>query len=85
MNGIERTATAAAVVLGAWLLAPAPAWAQGFSSGSDGSDGALNIAGGQGVVNFDPAALGLDADGDRVFQFTTIAIRRSRRPGRSAG
>ena len=56
------------------LLAPGAALAQGFSSGSDGSDGALNVAGGQGVVVFDPAALGIDGDGDRVFHFTTVSV-----------
>ena len=61
---LAPTTARLSVLLLALGLAPA-ASAQGFSSGSDGSDGALAIAGGQGVVNFDPAALGVDADGDR--------------------
>jgi hypothetical protein len=52
---------------------------QSFSSGSDGSDGALAIAANQPTVVFDPfdtARWGrvLDADGDGVYNFTTIAI-----------
>ena len=56
------------------LFAPGLALGQGFSSGSNGSDGALNVAGGQGVVVFDPAALSIDGDGDRVFHFTTVQV-----------
>ncbi|RMG08239.1 MAG: hypothetical protein D6731_22225, partial [Planctomycetota bacterium] len=52
-------------------LAAAPAYAQGFSSGSDGSDGALNVT---TSGDFDPAALGLDADGDGVYHFTTVNV-----------
>ena len=48
-----------------------PAWAQGFDSGSDGSDGALNFDGG-GVIDFDAA--GLDVDGDGVLHLTTINV-----------
>jgi hypothetical protein len=53
--------------------------AQSFSSGSDGSDGALTLAVNQGTVVFDPfdsARWGrvLDADGDGVYHFTTITI-----------
>ncbi|MFN7938831.1 MAG: hypothetical protein U0R19_36215 [Bryobacteraceae bacterium] len=49
-------------------------------SGSNGSDGALNItAASPGVVNgvyiFDPVALNLDQDGDNIYHFTTISIR----------
>ncbi len=50
------------------------AHAQGFDSGSDGSDGALSFPAGAGVVDFDPTALGVDADGDNIFHFTTITI-----------
>ena len=44
-----------------------------FTSGSNGSDGALNLTT-AGVVDFDPKALGLDKDGDNIFHFTTINI-----------
>jgi len=46
---------------------------QSFSSGSDGSDGALSFTT-PGTLDFDPVALGLDPDGDHVFHFTTITI-----------
>jgi hypothetical protein len=49
------------------------AQAQTFNSGSNGSDGALNFTT-PGTVDFDPSALGLDADGDNVYHFTTINI-----------
>lgn len=45
-----------------------------FSSGSNGSDGALSIPNGSGTVIFDPVALGIDLDGDNIFHFTTITI-----------
>lgn len=83
-------------VLLAWV-AMAVAVAQTWSgSGSNGSDGALNLgANTPGVVNnilvFDPIALNLDADADNVYHFTTITIRdnirvqffanKMRRPG----
>ena len=54
------------------LLAGLPSSAQ-FSSGSDGSDGALNLTT-PGTVVFDPTVLMLDPDGDHVFHFTTINI-----------
>src|ERR1035438_8164726 len=54
------------------LLTAASACAQ-FSSGSTGSDGALNYTT-AGTFVFDPAALGLDASGDNIFNFTTINI-----------
>ncbi len=49
-----------------------------FDSGSDGSDGALDLTGlasGGGIV-FDPAGFDppLDTDGDNVYHFTTINI-----------
>ena len=48
-------------------------WGQTFNSGSNGSDGALNLTT-PGLVVFDPAALNLNAAGDNVFNFTTINI-----------
>ncbi len=61
-----------------------------FVSGSDGSDGALSVAGGQGSFAFDTS--GLDTDGDGVFHFTTIdvgagttLILRADNPGLSEG
>ena len=45
-----------------------------FSSGSDGTDGALNLTT-PGTVVFDPSAFPtLDADGDGIYNFTTINI-----------
>lgn len=80
-----------------FLLLASNLFAQVWSgSGSNGADGALNLgANSPGVVNntlfFDPVQLGLDADADNVFHFTTITIRdgirvyfranRMRRPG----
>jgi hypothetical protein len=54
-------------------------YAQPFSSGSDGSDGALDLPASLGTVIFDPfdtARWGrvLDIDGDGVYNFTTITI-----------
>jgi hypothetical protein len=64
----------------ALLLWSAAAFAQlpRFDSGSDGSDGALDLTGlitGGGIV-FDPAGFDppLDTDGDNVYHFTTIDI-----------
>jgi hypothetical protein len=53
--------------------------AQSFSSGSDGSDGALTVAANQGTIIFDPRdtvrwGRVLDPDGDGVYNFTTIVI-----------
>ncbi|MEX0323965.1 MAG: hypothetical protein AB3N63_17535 [Puniceicoccaceae bacterium] len=45
-----------------------------FSSGSDGSDGALLLDDPNNTILFDPVALGLDSDGDGIFHFTTITI-----------
>lgn len=57
------------------LLASLPTFADPtFDSGSNGSDGALDLTGQSGVVVFDPSSLGLDPDGDNVFHFTTITI-----------
>jgi len=54
--------------------------AQAFSSGSDGSDGPLDLAPNLGTVIFDPNDTTrwgrlLDQDGDGVYHFTTITIR----------
>jgi len=65
--------TTATTLITAMLLAPA-AFAQGFTSGSDESDGELTYANNLGNVLFEPQTLGLDADGDNVFHFTTITI-----------
>jgi hypothetical protein len=58
-------------VLSGVLLMAASAWAQAFSSGSTGADGAYSptVSG-----DFDPAVLGINASGDNVFNFTTINI-----------
>lgn len=58
----------------AMLLLLFASTASAFDSGSDGSDGALTFADNLGTVVFDPTALGIDADGDRIFHFTTISI-----------
>jgi hypothetical protein len=55
------------------LVAAAGAQAQALNSGSNGSDGALNLTT-PGELIFNPVALGLDADRDNVFHFTTITI-----------
>jgi len=47
--------------------------AQAFSSGSTGSDGALNYTV-PGTYNFDPSVGNLDPSGDNIFNFTTINI-----------
>lgn len=51
------------------------AGAQSFSSGSNGSDGALNLTT-PGTILFDPKSFNppLDVDGDGIFNFTTINI-----------
>jgi len=54
-------------------LAIAPALHAQFSSGSTGSDGALNYTT-AGTYTFDPQVLGLNPAGDNVFNFTTINI-----------
>jgi hypothetical protein len=63
------------VLTGLFLLALAiaPAARAQFSSGSTGSDGALNFTT-AGTYTFDPQVLGLDPAGDNVFNFTTINI-----------
>jgi hypothetical protein len=47
--------------------------AQPFNSGSNGSDGALNLTV-PGTVVFDPQPQKLDLDGDNIYHFTTINI-----------
>lgn len=44
-----------------------------FSSGSTGSDGALNITA-AGVTWFDPVALNIDPKRDNIFNFTTVTV-----------
>jgi hypothetical protein len=71
-----------AIVLLAALVVVQRPTAQTFTSGSDGSDGALTLATGAGTVIFDPfdtARWGkvLDADGDGVYNFTTISIAQN--------
>lgn len=66
----------AALLLAAALAGPAFA---AFTSGSDGSDGALTIPAGDGspqTIDFDPRTIngGIDANGDSVYHFTTITI-----------
>jgi len=56
------------------LLAGSTALGQGFSSGSDESDGALTFPANAGVVVFNPTALGIDADGDGVYHFTSVTV-----------
>lgn len=49
--------------------------AQSFESGSNGSDGALNLTS-PGTILFDPKSFNppLDPDGDNIYHFTTINI-----------
>jgi hypothetical protein len=51
------------------------AHAQSFDSGSNGSDGALNLTT-PGTIEFDPTSFNppLDPDGDNIYHFTTITI-----------
>lgn len=74
MNGTALTRFA--WLASAAVMAASPAWAQGFDSGSDGSDGALTFPADAGVVVFDPASYDppLDPDGDGVYHFTTIEV-----------
>ena len=73
MSGIFSR-NASALVLSVLLHCPW-AMAQGFDSGSDGSDGALALTE-AGLILFDPSAFTppLDPDGDGVYHFTTITI-----------
>jgi hypothetical protein len=45
-----------------------------FSSGSDGTDGALDLTGQKGVVNFVPSNYSGDQHDRNIFNFTTITI-----------
>ena len=47
-------------------------WAGTFVSGSDGTDGALDFST-PGTFDFDPAALGIDADGDNIKAISTFS------------
>ena len=60
-----------AVTLGGSVLG-----AQTFNSGSNGSDGALDLTGQTGTLVFNPASFNppLDSDHDNVYHFTTITI-----------
>ena len=60
----------------ATLLGVSALKAQTFNSGSDGSDGALDLTGQSGTVVFNPNSFNplLDPDHDNVFHFTTIKI-----------
>ena len=62
-------------LLAATLLLAGLAHAQAFSSGSTGSDGALNYPT-AGTYSFNPATTNpvLDPSGDNIFNFTTINI-----------
>src|SRR5262245_12168615 len=63
------------VAFASLLIAFTTAEAQVLNSGSNGSDGALNLTT-PGTIVFDPAKFNppLDPDGDNVFHFTTITI-----------
>lgn len=63
-------------VLALTLLLHGPAVAQTFNSGSNGSDGALDLTGQTGTIDFNPASFNppLDPDRDNVYHFTTIKI-----------
>lgn len=70
---------AAAAAVAVTMSPPEGIQAQTFSSGSDGSDGALTLAANLGTVVFDPGdqtrwGRVLDADGDGVYNFTTITV-----------
>lgn len=68
------TALAALVAL-LFVVSPPLPGQQTFNSGSNGSDGALNLTT-PGTILFDPSTFSppLDADGDGVYHFTTINI-----------
>ena len=68
------TVKALLIVFTIIFLIPAAASAQTFSAGSLETDGALSFTcaeGGETIV-WDPS--GIDANGDRVFDFTTITV-----------
>jgi len=68
-----KTIHSLCALLATALLFAGVATAQAFSSGSTGSDGALNYTT-AGTYYFNPDALGLDPAGDNIFNFTTINI-----------
>lgn len=68
-ESIFRTWIAIAIALLVWPVS----FGQTFESGSNGSDGALDLTT-PGTVIFNPITLGLDPDGDHIFHFTTINI-----------
>src|SRR5438128_975574 len=76
--GINQRAGLLLVAVITFLILGASAQAQTFNSGSDGSDGSLILTT-AGTYTFDPndtTIFGrvLDADGDGVYNFTTITI-----------
>jgi hypothetical protein len=76
-GGIQRVELLVATVITILILG-SNVQAQTFNSGSDGSDGALSLTT-AGTYTFDPndvATFGraLDADGDGIYNFTTITI-----------
>jgi hypothetical protein len=60
------------------VLSPSYLPAQTFDSGSDGSNGALNLtlagADPDGIIIFDPQAMGLVPDENNAYHFTTINV-----------
>lgn len=79
ISGSGRFATVLIALLAIALMRIVTARAQSFSSGSDGTDGALNVPANQGTVIFDPRETVrwgrvLDSDGDGVYNFTTITV-----------
>lgn len=58
------------------LLCASGLGAQTFNSGSNGSDGALDLTAQSGTIVFNPASFTppLDPDGDSIYHFTTITI-----------
>ncbi len=68
------TARAFAACLFLLTSAVTSAWAQTYSSGSTGADGALTFPANAGVVVFKPQERGFDLDRDHVFHFTTVNV-----------
>ncbi|MCP3980327.1 MAG: hypothetical protein GY716_13565 [bacterium] len=73
-NALQRVL----VIVALAMVATSSAWAQPFVSGSDESDGALNLTIAQhgASFDFDPASFAppLDTDGDNIYHFTTISV-----------
>jgi hypothetical protein len=71
VDKIRLSTVILAVILGGSALG-----AQTFNSGSNGSDGALDLTGQSGTLVFNPASFNppLDPDHDNVYHFTTITI-----------